>query len=554
MSRLHSWRTPVTLVALVLLAMAIRATFVALPRLVRWDEAAYLMIGRSLLAGRGYSELMGTADLQQPPLVAILAALGLWLKLPIPWAAAALSQILLGSLIVLPVFAIARDFYGPKIAAIAALLTAVYPALAVSPLYWSTMTEPPYLLGCLTGIYALWRVTGVGAPPPIRKSARSWRWAVVGGLSFGLAYLTRPEAAGHFAVLLLTMIAFRWLDRKRLGREVWVSVAAAVLTFALMASPYILYVHQVTGYWTLSGKQGVTMDIAMAYANHDQAAHDRAVASLDHEGKEIMWLSTDQYSENPLHFILQDPRRFVRLVRANIQELGTALFSQDLFQPGIVMLAALGLFGRPWSRRRAFHELWLVAALIPLAALLAFFVLSRFLALAVPIVLIWVAVGLVRLEEWLVTSFHNLRPLKDEVWQRVLATLPLIFVVTCLLAMDARTAEAEIPKMAFSHAEAGQWLQQHVPAGTVLMGRDSEVGLYAGMPCIAFPNAEWSQALAYARSRGAHYLIVDEWTIKNIRPQLGMLLDTDRTPDELQFLHVAGKDSGRAVYIYRIVR
>ena len=134
MSKRCSWRITIVVVALVILAAAIRVAFAALPRLVRWDEAAYLMIGRSLIAGKGFAELAGTPDLQQPPLVAFLSVLGLWMGLPIPWAAAALSHVLIGSLVVVPVFEIAREFFGPKVAAIAGTLAAIYPALAVSPL------------------------------------------------------------------------------------------------------------------------------------------------------------------------------------------------------------------------------------------------------------------------------------------------------------------------------------------------------------------------------------------------------------------------------------
>ena len=310
------------------------------------------------------------------------------------------------------------------------------------------------------------------------------------------------------------MMLLRRLQWKRLGRDAWSATISAIFLFVLVALPYVVYVHRVTGYWTLSGKQGVTMEIAMAYAKHDQAAHDRAVASLDDTGTEILWLSREQYRESPFNFVLQDPPRFAGLVRANWSEMGNALFSQDLFQPGIIMLAALGLFVLPWSRKRLVREAWMLATILPLGALLAFFVLSRFLVLAVPIVLIWAAFGVAHLDRWLVASLSKLHPVNGRSWQKALAMAPLALVGICFLAMDVRTAEAEISKMAFSHAEAGQWLEANVPPGTVLMARDTEVALYAGMPCVAFPNAEWHQVLAYARSHGAHYLVVDEWTIK----------------------------------------
>ena len=69
-----------------LIGLVFRATFTGLPRVARWDEAAYLAIARNLLAGNGYRELIGAVDLQQPPMVAILAMIGLALHLPLAWA------------------------------------------------------------------------------------------------------------------------------------------------------------------------------------------------------------------------------------------------------------------------------------------------------------------------------------------------------------------------------------------------------------------------------------------------------------------------------------
>jgi hypothetical protein len=50
------------LLAIVLAGLAVRGAFISLPRMARWDEASYLTIASNLLAGRGYSELMGACQ------------------------------------------------------------------------------------------------------------------------------------------------------------------------------------------------------------------------------------------------------------------------------------------------------------------------------------------------------------------------------------------------------------------------------------------------------------------------------------------------------------
>ena len=71
------------------------------------------------------------------------------------------------------------------------------------------------------------------------------------------------------------------------GGRFWGRSAPAGVAFLIVASPYVVFLHSVTGRWAFSGKQGISIDIAWAFVNHDQRAHDRAVARLDAAGKEI---------------------------------------------------------------------------------------------------------------------------------------------------------------------------------------------------------------------------------------------------------------------------
>ncbi len=557
---------------IVLTAIGLRILFASLPRVVRWDEAAYQLIARNLLAGRGYSELVGARDLQQPPMVAYLSVFGLVLRLPVEWATAAFTHILLGGLLVLPVYGLGRGIYNPRVGLIAALFVAVYPALAVSPLYWSTMTEPAYLLYVMVGIYATWRIT--------QARTGGWGWAALMGLAFGMAYLTRPEALAYLAVMAVYIVAWRWRDGRRLHPSAGaVSLIAdrrlsssghradgsgqpasvfqplllaglAGVVFLLCATPYVIYMHRVTGRWALSGKQGITMGIAWAYVNHDQAEHDRVVASLDSAGQEIMWLSSDQYDQSLIGWIAKNPQRFVWQVRRNLDETWQALFQQDLFRPWFVALMVLGLFARPWMRRRLRAESLLILALAPLISLWAFFVLSRFLMIVVPIGLMWAAAGVDHLAGWAEATAHNLR--SGDGQASVLArAAPLAAVVVLLLWGCFAVVRSELPQQPFWRLETARWLADNVPAGSNVMMRSSEVPLYAGLPMVAFPNAPWPQVLDYARRHEARYLVVEDAEIADIRPQLKALVE----PASLQPLDGVRwiarlPDPTRTTYIY----
>ncbi len=549
------------LTLILLLSIGLRAAFTALPRVIRWDEAGYQLIARSLRAGLGYREVLGASDIQQPPVVAYLSALGQALGLPIPWATAGLAHVLLGGLLPLPVFGLAWRMFGSRrVAAIAALLTAVHPALAVSPLYWSTMTEPTYALFILCGLYATWRA-GEGG---------SWRWGLALGCAFGLAYLTRPEALAYLALALLFVLVCRlWPQRRRLFASASEStsastsastlpstltlVLASLIIFLAAAFPYVNYLHRVTGYWAFSGKQGISMDIGWAYVNRSQAMHDRAVASLDSAGNEIMWLSREQFDMTLTGWIRQNPGRFMTMLRTNLSDLGHAIFREDLFGMWTAGLMVVGLFGAAWTRDRARGHLLLGLALAPLASTLPFFVLSRFLVVAVPIGLIWAAMGLDRLLSWIDGTRRTLLaehyPGTETSPRGVLAigvlALPVALAVAAFLWGGIGVARREIPIQPFWRVQTAAWLTQHVPAGSPLLMRDSEVALYANLPQIPLPNAEWPAALAYAQARGARYLVIEDKEIRSVRPDLTPLLAASDT-HPLPGLNLVGRLTGSA--------
>jgi hypothetical protein len=352
----------------------------------------------------------------------------------------------------------------------------------------------------------------------------------------------------------------------------------AVVVFVLCAAPYVLYLHRITGRWMFSGKQGISVPIAWAYATHSLAEHDRAVAGLDASGQEIMWLSPSRFDDGLVSWVMENPRRFLWQVRQNIDEMRLALFHEDLLSPGVVALMGLGLFARPWTRRRLRDELLLIAALIPLASLSVMFVLSRFLIGVIPIGLLWTAAGIDHLAGWgeatlrklsrdksgseqegrLDTSFDRLRtPLRARVGRKgdfgigLVRALPLAAAVAAFLWLGIGVARAEMPRQPFWRLEAGRWLSEHVPPGSPVMIRSSEALLYAGLPMVAFPNAEWEQILAYGRNRGARYLVVDEAEIREIRPHLVALVEPDAGQPLPGVMFLARlSESGHTTFIY----
>jgi len=379
-------------------------------------------------------------------------------------------------------------------------------------------------------------------------------WYAAVGLCFGLAYLTRPEGLTYFAMLGLFMVVWH-LARRTFWRPATIArLALAVIVCLAVMSPYVIYLHNATGHWTLSGKVGLILDIAPAYLAHDQVAHDLAVSRLDSTGLEPMWFSPERFNKSLSQYVLANPAGFFYQVRQNMAETWLALFHQTLFSPWIVALAAVGIFVRPWTRRRWQDESVLWAALLPLASFWVFFVIDRFLIGALPLGLLWAAAGLAHLTNWAAGSVHALfRGAKSSAAAlaiRLAAAFPLAITVAFCLSLGLGQLEQGLAQMAWSHKAAGQWLATISNPDDIIMTRSAEVGLYADRQSITSPNATWAELLVYARAHNAHYLAVDDWEVTRLRPQFSFLLDPAAAPAEVEYLR--SFSDGNTTLVYRL--
>lgn len=532
-------RERLALAATVLMAAVLRLLYATLPRLVRWDEAGHLMIARNLVDGLGYTSRAGMVDMHLPPVLPLLSAGLIRLGLSPEWATSTI-HIVTGALLCIPVYLLARALYGSRAGLVAGLLVAVYPALAAQPFLWGTMTESPFLLAVFAGVWA------------VHRSLQSGRagWYAGVGLCFGLAYLTRPEGLVYFAVLGLFMVAWHLARRSFWRWATFWRLALAVTVCLAVMSPYVLFLHRTSGQWMLSGKTGIILDIAPAYIADDQAAHDLAVSRLDSAGREVMWFSPERFERKFSDYVLENPRRFLFYVRKNMAATWDALFHQTLFAPWVVALAALGLFARPWDRRRGWREGLLAATLLPMASFWVYFVIDRFLIGALPAGLIWAAGGIVHLSGWAVQSLDGLRARRVRWLAVVGSALPLALVLAFAIWLGFSQLQAGLARMAWSHKDAGRWLESASAPSDVIMVRSTEVGLYANRQSVTSPNATWEELLAYARAHDARYLVVDANEVTRFRPQFSFLLQPETAPAEVTYLRTF--TNGTVTLVYRI--
>lgn len=516
-------REAAILATLVLLATAVRvASAVFLPRVIKWDEPDYLRLGYNLLHGQGFTTGLHP-EAHYTPLYPLVSGLSYLLVRDWEWASN-LPFVIFGAALLVPVYALARRFYGARTALLAALLLAGFPALTVSVLYWGTMTEPLYLFLIFSGLWFAWQaIEGDGL----------WPFAA-SGLFFGLAYLTRPEGTTYLILIGLAILALRWSRRDRPRTLMGLGLYLAV--FALVATPYLVYLRGVTGHWNVTGKLGVTWAIGQAVIDADPAEYDRVTASLDASGREIIWFSPDRFRTSLPELIASDPAGFARRILANARRLIDVFFARTAFSHWLLLLVGVGLFAVPWDRQRLRRELFLGLSAAPVLAFLPFHVELRFFSPAFPVLLIWAAHGVERVGQWSVATWQTcVGSSPGSRVARVVPTVPVVLVLLFFTAMSAFAARDGVRATRFGHKEAGLWLREHTSPDAAIMTRDLAIPLYADRAWVASPRAEWSTFLAYARAHGADYLVVDEWEIRRVRPFLGEVLDAPPPKIELMW-------------------
>jgi len=551
-NRCETW----VLLGLVVASLLLRCALVRTDRIVRWDEPDYLILGKHLFTGQGYT-VSGRPELHYAPLFPITTGV-LYPLTHNMKVNSDINYVLFGALGLVPFFLLTRRLFGLRTAAMSAVLLCLFPALNAGVLFWGTMLEPLYLFLLSSGLYAVWM-----AWEQQRVAAY-----LAAGVAFGLAYLAKPEAVVYFVgMMFLLMLANLWRPSLwpaspdasgNLGRDAssarsrLTGLVVAGLAFALVIAPYLLFMYRHTGRLMISGKLGVTYVAGQGAVDRDPGLYDRALSRLDEAGEEIIWFSPDRFKYQVWDYIKADPPAFLRRMWQNANILERVLFTHQVFPFYLLVLVALGWFGSAWDRQRALREGFLLAAALPAFIFLPFHIELRYFAPMLPILLLWVAKGAGALGQWFQATWTRLRPGSAEGRLGEGLTLLLAALLAAyFLVLQPRVVQDGLADMSVSRREAGLWLKANASSDALIMSRDTEVPFYAERRWAATPNEEYVRFITYVRKRGAQFVVIDEREAKVIRPQLAFLLDEDAAPPELKRVYAARDARGNSV-VYEV--
>jgi 4-amino-4-deoxy-L-arabinose transferase-like glycosyltransferase len=241
--------------ALVALGLALRLAFALIywdGRPLTHDEREYLALGRSLARGDGFRYPAdepdpGTAQRfgRAPGYPAFLAVLGAADPVEHVPRRVQIAQASVGALGIWLIAAIALRAGGPRAAAAAAAIAAVYPPLVWIPAY--ALSETLFSTLALASALALSRAVVASAHLEARASRPGPRAPLIAaGVLTGAAILTRP------ALLFFLPLAAVWMARRRRAAD----AVAFVLLAALCVAPWTVRNYRAHGRWILVASEG----------------------------------------------------------------------------------------------------------------------------------------------------------------------------------------------------------------------------------------------------------------------------------------------------------
>ncbi len=519
--------TAILLLGMVLLALLIRL-IMSRDQPLPQDGIFYALLGKQLITGHFVKGLSAYWPPLYPALIGVFSLAFRDLEV-----AGKLVSVVTGSLLVIPVYFLSLDLYGKKSAFWAALLVGISPDLI--SISTQLQVESTYTLFFITAIY-------LGLSALEGKPGRYLQ----AGLAFGACYLLKPEAIAYAGLMLVLIYAARPIKKVPFPR-LTLKALGFVLGFTLLAAPYLLYIHHTTHRWIISEK--------LAHLSPPDG-HANSWRKLD-ESKQVtfadrFWGGGDNVLESSKKGfdVKLSYLDFIKNMARGLAPVTTK--TAKLLPKLLLVFLLLGLFSR-WSRERALKELFLILFIVSTLFGYAFIPRYRYLLPLLPLLLCWVAKGMVEFEERFgkaVKTFRKMEFVTSNSRWIARAVITAILLVTTLPPLFAQARNSG-RGLYLERKRVGVWIKENRTTPPLIMATKIWPTFYAGGTHLFTPSEPYAVIIEYARRKKVDFLVVEEGVIE-ITPDLRFLLNEVNTA-ELNLRFVQDQIPGDKILVYRLV-
>jgi 4-amino-4-deoxy-L-arabinose transferase-like glycosyltransferase len=513
---MKNYRIPLILWLTALIVRLFYYLLYAKNEVVSNDASTYIKLARYLAAG-DYSA--GFHAFWTPFYPLLIASVGLFsssLMLP-----PVIVSIITGSLAVPATYYLVKQSYSQREAMIAAAIAVFYPHFLISTFGYGT--ENIYLLLLTFALIIGWN--GL-----IKNSLANF---FVVGLLLGCAYLTRSEAVGYLLFFAPLIFLKNFKEQGLFSRNSAKNVAVLVLGFALLATPYVMYIRSTTGSWSISPKfmahiGGTNFSDTKFDKNFNPAPKPQAIPT---EGTGKILIKSILFGSQSAH------KSF-----------------PNLFPPFLLIFAGLGLFRTKWSESRFRREMYLLSfCVLTVLGYIITIVEVRYFYVLLPVLFGWMACGIVEMEDWLHESLQHLPFGKLFSNKYIFPALCLTFILFYTLPLNSfmRSSDGAWQFSQYEQRNAGLWLKENAKPAPIVMSNDFRPAFYAEGKYVPLYSDNINQVLAEAFAKQVDFLVIDERNIKQTSP-LSSLLNEPQNSPQLEFVYQATEREGYKIVIYRV--
>lgn len=474
--------TTVPLGLIFLVALSIRIFYSWHDRVIAADGISYINVAQSIITRFDFS-----AAGHFPPLYPILIGIFSYVT-PYDEVAGKVVSTIMGSVLVFPLYLLGKELFTQRVGYIAAVLTALSPALAgISAIVLSQST---YITILVTALYLCWS----------SFKSTSYRRSVAAGFMFGAAYLSRPEAILVFAGISAVLLFFRPAtlspkDNLKLLLCTWTA-------FFITALPYIVLLHNIFGTWQLTGKSSVTLADSLGwYLKRPDLKREPGFAGLTY-----------------LDIVTQYPDFLWKNTIKNLP----AAWAELPFH--IWLISLLGVISAFLSLAKWRRLLFLGSTFLPLGIIIVFFWIDgHYFSPCIPILFLFTGEGLLTVEKGVHWIFNRIGHVK------LAESIPFAFLFGIAIAtvsiLPGLLVDRSTPYhfsqdgARYDHKLIGLKLKKLLPPKAKVMVKSGRIAFYGDFQRIDIPQASLAEILQAAKDGNARYLIADG-TLLSARPQM----------------------------------
>ena len=522
------------LLAIFLLAVALRTAAAFSRGMVQFDETSYARIAENLLLVQNPLDITGTSATWYSILYPLtMDALKFSMNIVIPGYTV---SILFGSLIILPTYLFGKLMWNQRVGVAAALLVAVLPVM---------VDKGSIVDG--QSMFAFWLMCAILFGYRMQFTMRC-KCGMLAGTSLGLAYLVNPSALYYLVVLFVLMIMVGL--RQELNKVANKTAAQFLALFLIIAIPNIVYMTWENSSFTVDGRPQDQIYASIHGLKSETADRDRVMMGLDANGD--LKLRDLQQGPGLMLTLIQEPVDFIKAALRNDYNFYVRGI-QGVLPVWLLLLMGLGMFKDVWTRGETLRYGYLALVMAPLLVLP---VTSGDLRLVVPymgLVMLPVARGWVFLEDWgaetvrVITGREEISKRGKTRIKQVLAVIVLVPLVALSLWTVYRTGYP------IELRQAGEWLADNGGKGSRIMSRESSTSWYADGTMVVLPYASVGEVIDYGQRNNADFLVLQRRMVEQLRPELEPLMDPAQAGPQLTPVYHERIGTDSEVIIYQIM-